>query len=156
DQNGHFEVPALCAGMVIVMAHTPTASKYRVQPPGETELKPSQRLDLKLELLRGVRANGRVIEKGAGTPIPNVTVTFYCKMFHESATTDAAGHYSVVLIPGRLDANADAPKTFLRSFNLFGRGLDIEKAETDKTLPDIELIRSVELRGKVLDDDGKP
>ncbi|MFK7769883.1 MAG: M56 family metallopeptidase [Mariniblastus sp.] len=117
--------------------------------------------DVTVTIRKGFAVTGRVVDKSTGKPLAGITVSAsgHSHRSHENATTNAAGVYSMVLMP-------DSDKTpvygnGIRSgFNIWPRHSKLGCPATtvtavpgkSETLPDFELDTLVSVHGKVIDD----
>ncbi|MHC5538549.1 tetratricopeptide repeat protein [Singulisphaera rosea] len=159
DHDGRFEVSALAEGELrigVIRSQTssPLICRLRTYPLIEA----GKVTDIEIDMTKGIRARGLVHERGTGLPIvgalvqldsrPNVGFTI--------TRTDAEGRYEVVLVPGRIRFRCIDAGPYLPSHR-FGNLLAMAEEGVEKLdLPPVEVIRSIDARGFVLDQEKKP
>ncbi len=162
DDQGRFDIPALASGRLTVTLTPPDGSGYRPEPGHDSQriLKAGGTTDVEIGLKKSVKVEGLVRERGTGKPVFGAVVTV---MTPSSATrgypvrSDAQGRYTFHSLPGKASIRvSDMPRAFVRSPDLILRDLTVPEGAERFALPPIEPERGAELRGMVVDEEGRP
>jgi hypothetical protein len=163
DGSGRFEIPAIAAGRLDLALDFESRPDlpYRGLAPKNLVIEAGLAASVEIALKRVVRIEGLVRERGTGLPIAGVSPEIPDPASRQGdrrkVVTDASGHFAGYMegqqpfaflyrTPKPFFIPADAPE----NFNLLPAGA------TSFTLPPIELVRGVQLRGTVVDETGKP
>ncbi len=164
DAAGHFSFSGLGEGAVEVSVGQAPAGAAWTARAVRVEARPGGAAEATIELIEGVRVEGRVVVAGTGKPAAGALVTTTGPARPQSgpvsltATTDAEGRYSFCLPPGETEFSVRlAPK---------GSMVDREKGGLHKvvipadakafTVPPLTVTATAALQGQVVDAQGRP
>ena len=162
DDEGRFDIPTLASGRLSISLTPPDGADHVPEPGHDTArvLKADGASEIEIGLSKGVKVEGLVRERGTGTPLAGTTVNI---MTPSSATrgypvrADAEGRYTFRSLPGKVSVQVTGlPPAFVRAPDLSLRGLTVPEGVERFALPPIEPERGAELRGIVVDEEGRP
>jgi hypothetical protein len=163
DASGRFTIPAIAAGrlaMTLDFRSRPDLA-YRGVAPANEVVEPGRTTVLEIPLKPAVRIQGVIRERGTAAAIPGVIPHLPDPAVrlggNPRTPTDSEGRYAgymehhqpyafLYATPLPYFIPADSPET----------GHLLPAGATEYTLPPTELVRGVALRGKVVDEAGKP
>ncbi len=162
--DGRVEFPTIAEGQIDWKINAPEGSNYLVaKPPGAT-IRAGETKEVEIKALHAVRVEGTVVEEPGGAPVPGVTVDLD-SLTHFSGNvnrrvTDAQGHFSVLVLPGTARFSFwphDMPKTvFLPPAIPHWADFEVKEGAERQTFTPPHLRRAVQVRGRVVDEAGKP
>jgi protocatechuate 3,4-dioxygenase beta subunit len=158
DQEGRFEVPALIAGKVSIRVQTRKELPWRVVERIAADLKEGENKQLAIQLVRGVRFAGAIVDNRSSAPIQNLPVHVLNSDTHENyeLTTDENGRFEVYVAPGKVHVSPqDLPRPF-SDWITPREGLKIEPGTTEYTPDPFVLPQRATIRGTVVDDKERP
>ena len=168
--DGRFDVSHVAAGRFLFFTIDPAEDLILIRPRNQT-LEAGDHIQVDFRLNRGIPAHGIVRERGTNRPI--VGASFYVGSFPrdpalggtaKEVRSDANDQFRAYLLPGQIwflsrysgdyVVPGDIPRAALSSDGFALTALPEGSAGIE--LPPIELVRSVDIRGVVLDEAGKP
>jgi hypothetical protein len=162
--DGLVEFPALAVGAVLWEIKPPEGSSSLVAKPPRATIRAGETEVVEIPVIRAVRVEGTVLEEPAGVPVPGVTIDLQ-SLTHFSGrvnflVTDAQGRFSTLVLPGRARFSFwlhDMPRThFLPPSSPHWADFDVKEGATRQTFTPPRLQKAVQVRGKVVDESGKP
>jgi hypothetical protein len=161
DDHGRFVIPEIAEGEVEIDTHSDERLPVRPRLPDRRELVLSagETASLEIPLEMAVRVQGVVRAKDTGKPISGVTLSVRYGVIRQGdrAVTNENGEYSAPALPGPVYVHLiSVPEGYIQ--------LGSPSADR-QTVPDdvkeyqwrpIEVVRSFEIAGKLIDADGKP
>ena len=159
DAAGRFELVEIASGKVTVRVIPRDGSADLPMRVGRRDLQPGQRVSVEVRLRRGVRVFGFVREAGGGRPVVGAVLSLLPSgPFDPGPTrTDAEGRYEAFIPPGatthriiRVPEPYLAPPPFV-----VPRPVDVPAGIAGFEMPPITLTRGAEVRGTVVDADGR-
>ena len=161
--DGRAEFPSVAAGGILWDIKPPEGSAYLMISPRGATVRAGQTEEVEIKVLRGVRVEGVVAEEPGGAPIPGVKVDV-SSLKHFSGrshpvATDARGRFSTLVVPGtaRFSFYFDVPKEyFLPPGVQHWVDFEVKEGLDRQTITPPRLRSGVLIRGKVLDEAGKP
>ena len=163
-QDGRITFPPIAVGQVIWQIKPPEDSNDLVPKQPAATIRVGETEKVELKLVRGVRVEGTVLEEPGGAPIPGVTVDIN-SLTHFSGgvnrmVTDAKGHFSTLVLPGQIRFSFglhELPKThFLPLSTPHWADFQVKEGIDRMTFTPPPLHRAVQVRGRVVDQVGKP
>jgi len=146
--------------LVLYLAPSSDDRLYPVEPRREVQIEAGQTTQIDVEFRRAWPVSGRIVGED-GVPIVNAEVIVHPVergvAVPRGVITDAAGRYSLHLLPGAyrlFPSDVPPPHTFYRtSRNALEFAVD---ATEDNRVPDFVVPLGVTIRGRVVDEDGRP
>lgn len=176
DEQGRFEVPALLAGQLFLLDRLPDDSDQRITLPVRAVTKSNQTSSVEAKVVSAVTVRGVVRKRGtresvAGTPVSIRHSGRQSGLSRELTVyprTDPEGHFEAKVFPGRIGySSLQTPDGYVQAWNwdldydakqewLYGQRAIVPADVTAFDLPALEFIRSREIKGQLLDVNGKP
>ena len=162
DQEGRFStvVPAGTVSFQMGDEEGDPAIPFVFDNPEPLTVKPGATTDLKLQLKPGRPIRGLVREKESGQPIPGVMVHAigYPRGSSRPTKTDDQGNFEIFHLPGKVRVQPfNLPAQYLTQGPTYqGEYHELPDDPAGLTIPPIELLKGRVVRGKVVDEQGKP
>jgi len=164
-EDGRFVIDGLGDGTINVFVHGEGEGEtWTYRAAKDVALKSGATAEVAFELIRGVDVEGKVVARGAGTPVERATVGVYGPYRPRSgamtrgAKTDPEGRYHYRLPPGETYFYVMGPPSGFTRLTGDGssRTVTIPDGVTRYDVPPLEVAPAVTLRGRVLDAVGSP
>ncbi len=162
--DGRVAFPPIAQGAVDWEFKAPEGSNYLVAKLPSARIRPGETEAAEIPVIRAVRVEGTVVEEPGGAPIPGVTVDLdSLTHFNGRANrmvTDAQGRFSTLVQPSKVRFSFtfhNMPKTyFLPPQTPHWADFDIPQGAERQTFNPPRLRRAAQVRGRVVDESGKP
>ena len=155
DAEGRFEIPEIPEGELTIGAPMKPQSPWYLKSSPGLKVEAGKTVDVVVPFRRGVRVHGVVRERGSGRPIANVGVGVDYGS-PDMVRTDANGRYECFAIPRRAYISLSPVPEGYTSL-MYGLSEPTIPADAaDFEMPPIELSRAGDVRGDVVDAQGKP
>ncbi len=156
DDQGRFTVPAIAAGMLLISVELRWDLPWRSPPPSRPQVQPGTTTELTMPLKPAALVKGVVQEIPSGRPIADVGVAVVMDAETPLARRDAEGHYSAYIAPGMARSYAIGMPRGYYSPSHRVNSQPLPDGVKEFTLKPLGLSRGVEVRGRVVDAEGKP
>ncbi len=161
--DGRVAFPTLGVGQVLWEIQAPKGSNYLPVEP-KASIRAGEVAEVEIKLVHAVRVEGTVLEEPGGAPIPGVAVDLI-SLTHSNGqltavVTDAQGRFSTLVLPGQVRFGFslhEMPKThFLPPHTPHWVDFQVQEGAQQQTFAPPRLRRAEQVRGRVLDEAGKP
>jgi len=161
DDLGLAQHRAIAVGRIALTVTPPAGSRYLAASPIHDRNRAGETTEIRIPIRLAVRVSGVVREAGGGAPIPGVKVSLHPLRAGGSfvdPVTNAEGRYSVVILPGeaRFSLREVPPTHFRPPVFPHWRDFEIKPGDDPLTLEPVELRRAETVRGRVVDEAGRP
>ncbi len=161
--DGRVEFPSIAEGQIDWNIKPPEGSNYLVVKEPAAAIRAGGTEDVEIKVVRAVRVEGTVLDEPDGAPVPRVTIDLDPLMHSGSVNrfvTDAQGHFSTLIRPGQarfIYWPYDIPKThFMPPGKPGWADFDVKEGVERQTFTPPRLHKAAQVRGKVVDEAGKP
>jgi hypothetical protein len=161
DEAGVVAFRPLAAGRIGWKVEPPKGSPYIAVMPPPVVIRPGELTEAKFILRKGVKVEGSVVEDPGGAPVPGAEVTVvplqYSGMI-DTPATDAEGRFSFLVLPDEFRFTLHkSPRThFLPPGTDHWFDFTVKAGEDRHVLAPLKMKRAAQVRGKVLDEAGRP
>jgi beta-lactamase regulating signal transducer with metallopeptidase domain/protocatechuate 3,4-dioxygenase beta subunit len=153
DEQGRVNVPAIAAGKLRLVVDENEALDYLATPPEDVLVAPGRTTEVTVPLQKAVRITGRVLERGTDKPIGGVLVAVNRSGTQHYNRTNEQGEYRLLQFPGAAWIDFYPLASHVLPPQL--QPAEVPRADAHR-LPDFLLKRGYTLKGKALNNDGKP
>lgn len=164
DENGGFEVQAIAAGPIDLYVERTGSNKFLPRIPELLKVGANQTTSVEIPLERGVVAKGLIRTNQGHKPVRDALIsvrTFYgMRMTGEVVRSDLNGRFTAKVLPGTVNQGV------IMRPREYEDWIQVEDDQTEKVevpssatvvdLPPIDLVRTLEVTGQVLDENGLP
>jgi hypothetical protein len=162
--DGRVAFPPLAEGQVDWAFKAPEGSNYLAAKAPRAAIRAGETEAVEIKVVRAVRVEGTVVEEPGGAPIPGVTIDLdsltHSRRRVNWIVTDAQGRFSTLVLPGQARFSFwlhGIPKThFLPPHTPHWADLQVQEGADRQTFAPPRLRRAVQVRGRVVDEAGKP
>lgn len=161
DEKGLIAFRPLAEGRISWKVEPPKGSPYIAVVPPPVVIRPGVTAEARFTLRKGVRVEGTVVEEPGGAPVPGAEVTVVPLHYSgtiETPETDAKGRFSSFVLPNEFRFTLHKPpKThYLPPGTDHWFDFVVKEGEERHVLAPFKMKRAAQIRGKVLDEAGKP
>jgi hypothetical protein len=161
DDQGRFVIPEIAEGEVEIDTHSDERLPVRPRLPdrGELVLSAGETASLEIPLEMAVRVQGVVRDKDTGKPISGVTLSVRYGVIRQGdwAVTNENGEYSAPALSGPVYVHLiSVPEGYIQLGSPSADRRTVPDDVKEYEWPPIEVVRSFEIAGKLIDADGKP
>jgi hypothetical protein len=156
DDQGRFTVPAIAAGMPAMSVDLRWDLPWRGLPSRRPPVQPGTTTEVTIPLKPAALVKGVVQEIPNGRPIAGVGVAVVMDEETPLARSDAQGRYSAYIAPGMARSYAVGMPRGYYSPSSRANSQPLPDGVKELTMKPLGLNRGVEVRGQVVDAEGKP
>ncbi len=162
DEAGKFEIKHFAEGPIHLIVRNDDKSPLRPQTPEKLEVFAGETTDVSIPLVVGVPVQGVVRTKEGHRPVPGALVSVQYGSFQQGdqMRTDEKGQFRTTVLPGQMRQTLiSRPENFIHWVAEkvgWEAPVEISAGASEVELPPIELIETVEHRGRLIDQTGKP
>ena len=163
-EDGRVEFQPIAQGQVDWEIKAPEGTNYLVTRLPRASIRAGEAEAVEIKVGRAVRVEGSVVEEPGGAPVPGVTIDMD-SLTHSNGrvnrlVTDAQGRFSTLLLPGQARFSFwthAMPKThFLPPHTPHWADFQVQEGIDRQTFAPPRLRRAVQVRGRVVDEAGRP
>ncbi len=156
DDQGRFTVPAIAAGTLAVSVDLRWDMPWRSPPLSRPQVQPATTTEVTIALKPAARITGVVQEIPSGRPVAGVRVAVAMDAETLLAPSDAEGRFSAYVAPGMARSYpVGMPHGYYHPTN-FANDQPVPEGVKEVTLKPLGLSRGLEVRGQVVNAQGKP
>jgi hypothetical protein len=163
NDQGQFSVPKIAAGRLRVgVGPQPKDAPALPRFPGQVLLKEGTTGKLTIALEEPVVVRGTIRTDDTDEPIPGaeIHVGYGSALQGEFVVSDAEGHYEARVLPGpvhtQVVARSKEFSNYEQTDSPWENKIEVPSQATPFDLPPIQLISTIPLKGKIIDQDGRP
>ena len=155
DDQGRFTVPAIAAGMLALSVDLRWDLPWRGLLPSRPPVQPGTTTEVTVPLKPAALVKGVVQEIGSGRPVAGVGVAVVMDAETPLAPSDAEGRFSAYVAPGMARSYAVGMPRGYFSPSTRVNSQPLPEGVKELTMKPLGLGRAVEVRGRVVDEEGK-
>ena len=152
--DGSFTVPAIATGKLRIGARVDQTLPVRPRLPGTLEVRAGQATHAEIPLEKAVRATGVIRVKDTEKPVAGawISVGYGSPRQNDTVVSDANGEYSTYVLNGDVTTHVIMmPEPFVQLGEPWNERHHLPTGATTFDLPAIEVVRGVEIKGRLVD-----
>ncbi|MFO0999577.1 MAG: M56 family metallopeptidase [Planctomycetaceae bacterium] len=176
DEQGRFEIPAMMAGQMFMVDQLPENSLHRITLRPRQITKSAESSLIEGDVISAVKIHGIARKRDSKESVAGIPISInhggrqadLSRQLTVYPRTDADGHFEAHVFPGRVGYSSLATLDgYVQAWNwdqdydakqewLYGQRVVVPGDTSSFELPPLEFVRTKEIRGKLVDADGKP
>jgi RNA polymerase sigma factor (sigma-70 family) len=157
--DGSFVVPAIAAGKLTVGMRVDQALSVRPRIPVDLDIPLGRTTRVDIPLDKAVRVVGVIRVKGSGDPVPSaeISIGYGASRQHDSVVSDGQGRFTAHVLAGNVTMQViSMNESFVQLGQPWAERYQVPKGAEAFDLPPIEVVRAVEIKGRLVDAENRP
>ena len=157
DNQGHFEVPVLAAGILVIESQLEYQQPWRLDVSHRKEVVAGKATQLDIPIVRAVRIQGLVRKQNTGEGYPNFRLEIGNRKSGQGVKvkTDAKGQFEAFVLPGTVELRMTSAPRDYRAADLIMK-LEVPANVHVFELEPIDLVPTKNITGRLVDKNQQP